>query len=210
MLQIIWLLFHFLIKEAKQIVKDGVYNIILNKEKYLNYQDSNIKISYSKKFEDKSNFRIRQISLNSFFIQHIVTNLTLTLSSSNLKLIEDMDNKAEWIFIESNEKYYIQNINKCYIRYINQKLICDNIPLKDATQFNLIKIYEEVNNSKNDINLIEREPIDVLIKYIDLSDPTLKREGIPQIKKDENNKELKYSIRSILKNIPWVRKIYKI
>jgi hypothetical protein len=68
--------------------------------------------------------------------------------------------------------------------------------------------YEEVNNNKYDINLIEREPIDVLIKYIDLSDPNLKRKGIPQIKKDEDNKELKYSIRSILKNIPWVRKIY--
>ena len=36
----------------------------------------------------------------------------------------------------------------------------------------------------------------------------MKRKGIPQIKKDENNKELKYSIRSILKNIPWIRKIY--
>ena len=56
--------------------------------------------------------------------------------------------------------------------------------------------------------MIEKEQIDVLIKYIDLSDPLLKREGIPQIKKDENNKELKYCIRSILKNIPWIRKIY--
>ena len=208
MLLILWLLFHFLIKETKQIVKNGVYNIIVNKEEYLNYQDKNIKISYCKKFENKSNFRIKQISLNSFFIQHIETNLTLTLSSSNLELTKEMSNKAEWNFIESDEKYCIQNIKKCYIRYRNQKLFCDNISLKDATQFNLIKIYEEVNNSKNDINLIEREPIDVLIKYIDLSDPTLKREGIPQINKDENNMELKYSIRSILKNIPWVRKIY--
>ena len=153
MLQILWLLFQFLIKEAKLIVNDGVYNIIINTKNYLNYQDSNIKISYSKMFEDKSNFRIRQISLNSFFIQHIQTNLTLTLSSSNLTLIEDMDNKAEWNFIESDEKYYIQNIKKCYIRYRNQKLTCDNIPLKEATQFNLIKIYEEVNNSKNDIKI---------------------------------------------------------
>ena len=55
---------------------------------------------------------------------------------------------------------------------------------------------------------MEKEPIDVLIKYIDLSDPTLVREGIPQIKKDNENEELKYSIRSILKNIPWIRKIF--
>ena len=42
------------------------------------------------------------------------------------------------------------------------------------------------------MKIIEREPIDVLIKYIDLRDETLKREGILQIKKDENNMELKY------------------
>ena len=41
-----------------------------------------------------------------------------------------------------------------------------------------------------------------------MSDPDLKREGIPQIKKDEENQEIKYSVRSILKNIPWVRKIF--
>jgi len=58
------------------------------------------------------------------------------------------------------------------------------------------------------MKIIEREPIDVLIKYIDLRDETLKREGILQIKKDENNMELKYSIRSILRNIPCIRKIY--
>ena len=38
--------------------------------------------------------------------------------------------------------------------------------------------------------------------------PYLVREGIPQIKKDNENEELKYSIRSILKNIPWIRKIF--
>jgi hypothetical protein len=129
------------------------------------------------------------------------------MSFSDLKLSDDIDDKEEWNFIESDGKYYLQNKNKCYIRYI-QKLICEDITLTNATKFILIKIYEEVNNSQNDIDLIEREPIDVLIKYIDLSDPTLKREGIPQIKKDKNNMELKYSLRSILKNIPWVRKIY--
>ena len=141
-------------------------------------------------------------------IEHVKTNLKLALSSSNLEMLKNEDNKSKWNFIESNGKYYIQNRKKCYIRFKAQKLICDNISLKYATQFNLIKVYEEVNNNKYDINLIEREPIDVLIKYIDLSDPNLKRKGIPQIKKDEDNKELKYSIRSILKNIPWVRKIY--
>ena len=47
-----------------------------------------------------------------------------------------------------------------------------------------------------------------MIKYIDLRDKNLKRDGIHQIKKDFDNEELKYSVRSIIKNIPWVRKIF--
>ena len=38
--------------------------------------------------------------------------------------------------------------------------------------------------------LIEKEPIDVLIKYIDLKDPDLNRNGIHQIDKDYDNEEL--------------------
>lgn len=201
-------MFLFISKSTKENIANGLYNIILNNTNYLNYKNKKLQISSSKKLEDKSIFRIKTKSNNSFYtIEHAKTNLKLALSSSDLKLSNDKDDKEDWNFIESDGKYYLQNTNKCYIRYI-QKLICDNITLANASKFILIKIYEEVNNSENDLDLIEREPIDVLIKYIDLSDPTLKREGIPQIKKDENNKELKYSIRSILKNIPWVRKIY--
>lgn len=55
---------------------------------------------------------------------------------------------------------------------------------------------------------LEDEPIDVVIKYIDLTDKNLKRDGIPQIKKDYDNEELRYSLRSIVKNMPWARKIF--
>ena len=41
-----------------------------------------------------------------------------------------------------------------------------------------------------------------------MNDPNLKRNGIHQINKDFDNEEIKYSIRSILKNIPWIRKIF--
>ena len=41
-----------------------------------------------------------------------------------------------------------------------------------------------------------------------MNDPNLKRKGIHQIKKDIDNEEIKYSLRSILKNIPWIRKIF--
>ena len=99
-------------------------------------------------------------------------------------------------------------MNKCYIYYKNNNLKCENIKKNEASIFSLIKIYEELNHSKKDLELIEKENIDLVIKYIDLRDPALKRENIPQIKKDEDNQELKYSIRSILKNIPWIRKIF--
>ena len=41
-----------------------------------------------------------------------------------------------------------------------------------------------------------------------LKDPFLNRSGIAQIKKDYENEELRYAVRSILKYIPWVRKIF--
>lgn len=55
-----------------------------------------------------------------------------------------------------------------------------------------------------DVNLdcdVENEPID-------LADENLHREGIPVRKKDYDNEELRYSLRSVLKNIPWIRKIF--
>ena len=59
-----------------------------------------------------------------------------------------------------------------------------------------------------DESLLDNELIDAVIKYIDLSDKTLRREGLPQLIKDEENNEIKYCVRSILKNIPWINKIF--
>ena len=66
-----------------------------------------------------------------------------------------------------------------------------------------INCYYEVE----DESLIDLE-IDIVIKYIDLSDKNLVRKGIPQLKKDNDNGEIKYCVRSILQNIPWVNKIF--
>lgn len=55
---------------------------------------------------------------------------------------------------------------------------------------------------------LENADIDVVYKYIDLSDDTLHRPGIRACKKDYQNGELKYSLRSVIQNIPWVRKIF--
>ena len=72
----------------------------------------------------------------------------------------------------------------------------------------MIKIYNEVSEDESYSEILYKEPIDILIKYIDLRDPDLRREGIHQIEKDYDNEELRYSIRSISDNLPWIRKIF--
>lgn len=64
-----------------------------------------------------------------------------------------------------------------------------------------------INNCHASFKL-DKEPIDVVYKYINLKDKNLVREGIPQIQKDYDNEELRYSLRSVIKNIPWIRKIF--
>ena len=75
-------------------------------------------------------------------------------------------------------------------------------------KYSFFKLCDEVVIKPEHIPIIEREPVDVLIKYIDLTDKTLNRKGINQIKKDEDNEELRYCVRSILQYIPWIRKIF--
>ena len=114
-----------------------------------------------------------------------------------------------WEFINVREnKYFIKNKNNCYIKLNKTKFTCENIPKYKASFFKLVKVYEEVKKNKIDNEIIEKEPIDLLIKYIDLRDVNLKRNKIHQIEKDYDNEELKYSIRSVIQNIPWIRKIF--
>ena len=196
------------------IIDNSIYNLILDDNKYLNYNDKkNLQISNSGKYKEKSNFRIKISQNSSYIIEHFSTNLILISNPPKLKFVQNIENEklnSEWHFIETKDnKYIIQNINKCFIYYKNNNIKCEkNINIDDASKFTLLKVYEEVNHTDEDLKLIEKEPIDVVIKYIDLNDPNLIREGIPQLKKDEDNQELKYCVRSILKNIPWVRKIF--
>lgn len=198
------------------ILTNGVYNLIY-KNGYFNYENQTITISEYLKDTINSYFRITHISNNDinnyYYIEHLNTNLSL-ISYHNNSLLNISDRKefsssAFWIFIQSeNNNFRIQNENKCFLKIRKCSITCEDIILEEASIFNLIKLYEEVIENNINNKIIEKEPIDVLIKYIDLRDPFLKREGIHQIKKDFDNEELKYSIRSILKNIPWVRKIF--
>jgi len=96
------------------------------------------------------------------------------------------------------------------LRFAENDKDCINNKIIDKEYiFRILTLYENIRIIKSsDLKIIEKEPIDVFIKYIDLSDNTLKRDGIKQIYKDEDNEELKYSLRSIFEYIPWVRKIF--
>jgi hypothetical protein len=131
-------------------------------------------------YNNIENIEIRKYCWN---IYNIKKNLYFIQNLYNNKLIEVNDN---YVKISS---YNINNNNKKYI-------------------FSFFKLFEKGINQNKYIKAINKEPIDVVIKYIDLSDKTLNRTGIKQIYKDQNCEELKYSIRSILHYIPWVRKIF--
>ena len=172
--------------------------------------------SKKKPLQIYSSFRIKNVldrDNNSFFLIESLKHNGKLYSKNNLVIInfkyEKSDDNFLWLFIKKNETYaLIRNKNGCYLKLFNSNKIICNDSVEEASQIFLIKIYEEVNHSKEDLKLIEKEPIDILIKYIDLTDKNLNRKGIHQISKDLDNEELRYSIRSILKNLPWIRKIF--
>jgi hypothetical protein len=51
-------------------------------------------------------------------------------------------------------------------------------------------------------------PVDVVYTYVDLTDKNLVQDGITRMAREYENGELKFSLRSVLQNIPWVRKIF--
>ena len=196
-------------------IKNGVYNFLVG-NLYLCY-DSDNKVGIRDNFEYPNIF-FRIVESNNNFndrnynIEHILTNLKLSHSDNKELILSDNNSVLQlWNIIQVDDVYFIiKNNNNCYIKIKKLKIVCDLIEPDEASQFKLIKLYDEAKEENNLINLeiINKEPIDVLIKYIDLADPYLNRDEIHQIEKDFDNQELRYSIRSINLNIPWVRKIF--
>ena len=195
-------------------IKNGIYNLI-TENSYLYYNKRKLNISENLLYPN-SFFRIKKVAgiLNNslYNIEDLFKNLKLSFSENKeLNFIDNNTESVLWSFININENnYVIKNNDNCYIIISKYKVFCDNIPLNQALKFKIVKIFSEVkekNNSKYN-ELLNKEPIDILIKYIDLKDPNLNRDGIHQIGKDYDNEELRYSVRSILDNIPWVRKIF--
>ena len=122
----------------------------------------------------------------------VYKNLYIIENNFNHKILEENNN-----LISFNNTNY-ENINKSFF----------NLEKIKKFLFNIIKVFDKSNLNKDVKAIIKNEPIDVIIKYIDLKDKALNRSGINQIYKDEDNEELRYSLRSIFNYIPWTRKIF--
>ena len=207
-------------------IPEGVYNIILKKKYSSIAFDKEIKLSKDKLGSNLINFRIKIIkheedkNLTYYSLEHLKTKLFLGIQTNNetidslILYPEKYENETFSFTFQllkiDNNVYTIKSKNGCFLTEENSKIVCKHETPGEMSHFYLLKIFTEVNKENDIDNLIlDKEPIDIIIKYIDLSDPNLKREGIHQVNnKDNDNEELRYSIRSILKNIPWIRKIY--
>ena len=190
--------------------------------------DENYSLHFAQKKEKSGTsqlFRLVKSENNLYYIENKNHRRIALNENGHVAMIYNpndpsFQNTMEWnIILLDDNKYIIQNNgNKKFVEINNNFLQCINdLPqpleehkseINDNFKFTLFKMYEEVTFTDEQKEIVEKESIDVLIKYIDLTDENLNRTGIKQIKKDEDNEELKYSVRSILEYIPWVRKIF--
>ena len=171
-------------------------------------------------------FRFIKTENDTFFIEIKKNNKKLgvnilghIIAPNNLK-DRYYQNSTQWNIIKiKDNQYIIQNTwNQKFMENFHNFIQCINdlpYPIQEHISeipnnfiFSFFRLFYEVDISAEDEKIIEKEPIDVVIKYIDLTDKTLNRSGIKQIQKDEDNEEMRYSLRSILQYIPWVRKIF--
>ena len=170
---------------------------------------------------------------NLFFMELIKIKMFIGINETEPNFLSIYDNqtlfkknntKLKWKLYRINEEeYLIQNkLTKKFwktkiflnldcsgeLKLFNNKNIINSSSIDNSYKFKIEKLYEELRIKEEHIPIVEKEPIDILIKFIEFKDPNLNREGIKQIKKDEDNGELKYSLRSIFKFIPWIRKIF--
>ena len=220
------LIFLFLIlTEANNVELNGIFRIDSLTNGH-SLTDENYSLQFVRPKEKNSqNFRIVKTENNLYYIEskshiRIAVNENGHVSLMYNPNDADLQNTMVWniILLEDN-KYVIQNngnnkfleINNNFLQCINelpQPIEQHKSEISDNFKFVLYKLYEEVKLTPEQKEIVDKEPVDVVIKYIDLTDKNLNRTGIKQIQKDEDNEELRYSVRSILKYIPWVRKIF--
>ena len=213
------------IYNAEKDFSEGVYQIdsLFGFTLYINIFD--MKLAFKRKFLKYHFFRLIPFNSNQYYIESATLKIRLSVYNNNIFLSREFTDAEEeiWNIIKINNndnEFLIQNnASKRLIKYekfnkfkLSQTLeenFNKNISIIDkAYKFSIIKLYEEVKLKPEHLTFIDEEPVDVVIKFIDLSDKYLNREGIKQSNKDEDNGELRYSVRSILKYIPWIRKIF--
>jgi hypothetical protein len=200
-----------------QIIPNGIY-LIKNLDNIYYLTIENNKLILSSK---QTNFRIILIKSNNIYIIETKHKRKKLGIDDNDKIIlynyyKDIINpkKIFWYITQNSEKeFFIQNVyNHKYLEINNNSFECSVNFIKENYiknfKFKFLKMVEEGILNKKYLDIIKKEPIDVVIKYIDLTDKELNREGIIQIYKDKDNEELRFSIRSIIQYIPWIRKIY--
>ena len=211
-------------KEFEAVFRiDSLYN-----NYFLTKNENDIKFVESK-IDKQQYFLITSTFYNSYFIISKEDNSKLGIDDKNrIHLYKSDDNenieKTYWNIIkyENNANIYlIQNVfNQKFleIKKINNKIRCKTSinydPLKkidnstNEVKFHFSKLYEEVEKTPIDIEMVNKEPIDIFMKYTDYTDKNLTRPGINEKRKDKDMEELKFSIRSIFKYISWIRKIF--
>ena len=186
---------------SQKNIRNGGYNIVSN-DFYLYYNRR--KIYLTEEFNSNTLFRIIKINGNFnntiYHIEDYESKYRLSILNNGELIFRKNTNNQLWNFKESeNNSFIISNLQNCSLIINNLNIFCKNVSDDEATKFNLIKIFNAISANLKSINkkILNNEPIDILIKYIDLRDPNLLRNGIHQISKDYDNEELRYSLRSI-------------
>ena len=210
---------------------EGVYKIVSIYNKYtLSVNENELFFSDEKDGGEFQRFSITYTYSDSYyFIISKKENKRIGIDEDNkmhMYKLEDDKNieKTYWKLINYNNDpniFLIQNVYNdkfLEIKKENNKLRCKNKVLynpknkldqvKNENKFYLLKLYQELKVRPIDIEMLKKEPIDIVMKYTDYTDKSL---DIPNDRRKEKDlEELKYSIRSILKYVPWIRKIYMV
>ncbi len=212
----IFVIFHYIKNENIDYLSEGYYEInshlnnfylsMKNKKLIFSNQKFSFNIIPKTKFSyiiEKKNQKLGIDDNNNIIIYNNIENIEIKKYCWNIYNI-----KRNLYIIQSLYNNKLLEASNNHIKISNNSINNNNNDNDKKYIFTFFKLFEKGLNQKKYIKIINNEPIDVVIKYIDLNDKTLNRTGINQIYKDENCEELKYSIRSILLYIPWVRKIY--
>ena len=154
-----------------------------------------------KRFNIKGHyFKFISINYEQYYIESVSSNKRLSTDNYNVLLLDK--NKSDikesiWniIKIKNNEFIIQNNATKRLIKYkfLRQFILAETLEeissknigeIDNSYKFSFQKLYDEVELKPEHLAFIDNEPIDVVIKYIDLIDKALNREGIKQINKD--------------------------